>query len=67
MDKLWQIFPGKGSKRKKKKATKLDPFWLKSGLGVSGSKAKLESPVERCLSCSGRLSARPKGRGHVSE
>lgn len=43
MYKLWHIFPGKGSKGKK--ATKLGSFWLKSGLSVSGSNAKLMSAL----------------------
>ena len=48
MDKLWQIFPGKWSKGKKKKKRQQnwDPFWLKSGVNVSGRQAKLMSACQ---------------------
>lgn len=46
MDKLWQIFPGKRSKEKKKQQQNWDPFWLKSGLSVSGRKAKFKSACQ---------------------
>lgn len=64
MDKLWQIFPGKGSKEEKKKATKLGSFLVKKWTQCQWQ----ESKALVCLSaafhaqgCSGFSSLTLKG------